>query len=151
MTSYPDTSFLFRLYDTELESAKAINYISTLNTSLVLCGLQHFEFTQAIRLRMFRYNSDRKEGLSRSIGTKILNEFSNDLHKNFFRFITADFNEILKFSETISARHTRENGYRSLDILHVAAALHIGATDFLTFDKSQAVLAKAEGLATPMQ
>jgi hypothetical protein len=37
-------------------------------------------------------------------------------------------------------------GYRSFDILHVAAALASEAEEFLTFDERQRTLATAEGL-----
>jgi predicted nucleic acid-binding protein len=35
-----------------------------------------------------------------------------------------------------------------VDLLHVATVLHLGATDFLSFDVDQRKLANAEGLAT---
>ena len=151
MIGYPDTSFFFRIYDAGVETQKAIDYVSDSKQSLALCDLQHFEFTQAVRLRMFRYDSDRTEELSRKIGTRILEEFEGDLRRNFFAFQHVDFAEILRLSESISSRYTREHGYRSLDIIHVAAALHLSAEDFLTFDKNQSTLARAEGLKTPMQ
>jgi hypothetical protein len=34
-----------------------------------------------------------------------------------------------------------------MDILHLAFALRLGATDFLSFDKNQRRMAQAEGLA----
>ncbi len=37
-------------------------------------------------------------------------------------------------------------GHRSLDVLHVATALHLGAREFLTFDLNQRKLASAEKL-----
>ena len=37
-------------------------------------------------------------------------------------------------------------GHRSLDVLHVATALHLGAREFLTFDANQRKLAAAEKL-----
>jgi predicted nucleic acid-binding protein len=37
-------------------------------------------------------------------------------------------------------------GHRTLDVLHVATALHLKAREFLTFDGNQAELAKAVGL-----
>jgi predicted nucleic acid-binding protein len=37
-------------------------------------------------------------------------------------------------------------GHRSLDVLHVATALHLGAREFLTFDANQRKLATAEKL-----
>jgi hypothetical protein len=36
------------------------------------------------------------------------------------------------------------------DILHVAAALKLGATEFLTFDGNQKKLAESEGLRVPL-
>jgi len=46
-------------------------------------------------------------------------------------------------------REMPQLGRRTLDLLHVACALEIGASAFLTFDKRQASLAKRAGLATP--
>ena len=37
-----------------------------------------------------------------------------------------------------------------MDILHVACAVEIGASAFLTFDKRQAELARFAGLEVPM-
>jgi predicted nucleic acid-binding protein len=37
-------------------------------------------------------------------------------------------------------------GHRSLDVLHVATALHLGARELLTFDTNQRKLATAEKL-----
>lgn len=41
-------------------------------------------------------------------------------------------------------------GSRTLDILQVAGALIAHAEAFLTFDRQQAALARAEGLQTPI-
>jgi hypothetical protein len=37
-------------------------------------------------------------------------------------------------------------GHRAFAILHVAAALHLGASEFLTFDTNQRKLATTAGL-----
>ena len=36
------------------------------------------------------------------------------------------------------------------DVLHIATALHLGAREFLTFDRNQKKLAEAEGLKVPL-
>jgi predicted nucleic acid-binding protein len=46
----------------------------------------------------------------------------------------------------LSRTRAAQEGHRVLDILHVAAALKSGATDFLSFDGRQRTLAAAEGL-----
>jgi predicted nucleic acid-binding protein len=45
-------------------------------------------------------------------------------------------------------RHGPALGVRTLDSLHVACALELGATKFWTFDERQAKLAEAAGLDT---
>ena len=50
--------------------------------------------------------------------------------------------------ERLARRHVAKLGVRTLDSLHVAAALELRADRFWTFDKRQARLAEAEGLAT---
>ena len=49
-------------------------------------------------------------------------------------------------AESLSRRHTAILGTRSLDILHVAAAVVFGALTFVTNDERQAGLAKVAGL-----
>jgi predicted nucleic acid-binding protein len=53
-------------------------------------------------------------------------------------------------AKRLSATYTLGSGYRGFDILHIAAALTLGATEFLTFDENQKKLASAEGLRTPL-
>ena len=54
--------------------------------------------------------------------------------------------EVFAESETLSAGHTGVLGTRAFDILHVAAAVTLGAKAFYTFDARQAALAKKAGL-----
>ena len=53
---------------------------------------------------------------------------------------------ILAEANRLSARHVVVGGYRSMDILHIAAAVHLVADEFLTFDTNQKRLAKVERL-----
>jgi len=48
----------------------------------------------------------------------------------------------------LARRHCSRLGLRTLDTLHVAAALELRASAFWTFDDRQAALAKAEDLRT---
>ena len=54
--------------------------------------------------------------------------------------------KLLREAESLAELHTPTIGSRSLDILHVAAALASGATEFCTFDTRQGKLARRAGL-----
>lgn len=53
-------------------------------------------------------------------------------------------------AERLSELYTDTGVHRSMDILHVATAIELGAEEFLTFDLNQKKLAEAEGLRVPM-
>jgi predicted nucleic acid-binding protein len=57
--------------------------------------------------------------------------------------------KLVREAESLAEHHTPVIGARSLDILHVAAALVLGATEFCTFDTRQGKLARAAGLHVP--
>jgi predicted nucleic acid-binding protein len=44
------------------------------------------------------------------------------------------------------SEHTATVGARALDVLHVASALTLGRTTFVTYDERQAALARATGM-----
>ena len=69
-----------------------------------------------------------------------------DLKEGVLFHEALSWTDLLRGAEALSAAHTEELGCRSLDILHVAAALEIGAKLFLSFDTAQRKLAKAAGL-----
>ena len=55
----------------------------------------------------------------------------------------AQWPDVLSRAELLSRRHTKTGGHRGLDILHIATALHLDASELLTFDKKQRRLARA--------
>ncbi len=54
--------------------------------------------------------------------------------------------EALREAERLSAAHTESEGFRSLDLLHVGAALHLGAGEFYSFDRDARRIAELAGL-----
>jgi predicted nucleic acid-binding protein len=50
---------------------------------------------------------------------------------------------------TKSIQRTAKSGHRTLDVLHVATAVHLGAKEFLSFDIRQKKLARHAGLKVP--
>lgn len=63
--------------------------------------------------------------------------------------IPVDWAAVHQRAEALSSAHTQKKGHRMADILHVATALQLGASEVLTFDANQAMLARSEGLVVP--
>ena len=59
---------------------------------------------------------------------------------------TVDWVDVHRIAERLSATHTKVNGHRAIDILHLATAIHLSAKELLSFDGNQRKLATAEGL-----
>jgi hypothetical protein len=60
--------------------------------------------------------------------------------------VEASQSSIYAKAQELSNTHTPTTATRSLDLMHLAAALLSGARAFLTFDKRQAKAVIAEGL-----
>lgn len=56
---------------------------------------------------------------------------------------------VLRLSRSLSSQTTAKGGHRTLDIFHVATAVHLGASRFLTLDARQRELAIHAGLKVP--
>jgi predicted nucleic acid-binding protein len=80
----------------------------------------------------------------------MISDLQDDIVHGLVVSLEPDLTDILFTAERLSKSRTFSGGHRSFDILHVATALTLGATDFLTFDSNQAALASSEGLATPL-
>jgi len=63
---------------------------------------------------------------------------------------TSNLADVLDEAKRISSLRTLKGGHRAFDILHVASARMMNATQFLTFDGNQRQLAEAEGLVVPL-
>lgn len=140
MSAYADTSFLARIYLTATDSAAAVAYMQTLREPLPFTVLQHHELRNAIRLAVFR-----KE-ITAARRDAAFADVESDLAANVLNHTPLHWANVWREAERLSATHTETLGVRSLDILHVAAALTLETTDFLSFDQRQRVLAKAERL-----
>ena len=141
MSAYADTSFLFSLYVQQVHSARAAAYMARTARPLPLTTLGRFELLNAIRLTVFRQLLDPRAALAD------LRTVEADIRSGILESTPCDWPAVHAEAERLSAKYTKVGGHRSMDILHVAAALVSDATVFLTFDQSQARLASAEGLA----
>ena len=139
MTSFVDTSFLFSLYVPDVNSAVAAAKMQRANFPLHLTDLGEVEMANAIALRLFR-----KE-LQPSEAKNVLSLFRKDVEEGVARIVPLSA-LAYQLAGQIAELHTPRLGTRTLDVLHVAAALALKADAFYTFDRKQAQLASAVGL-----
>lgn len=138
-----DTSFLFALYGSDVHSPLALDWLGEQDKPLSLTSLNEFELHNALNLAEFR------RLLPRGGAEQYWSHFDQDRRQGLMVVQPCNLSEVLGVAKNISQSYTVAKGYRSFDILHVAAALQLGASCFLTFDGNQKDLAKAEGLCVP--
>jgi predicted nucleic acid-binding protein len=137
---YPDTSFILSLYLLDVHSAKAAAHLAGRNRALEVSALLAFEVEEAIELAMFR------KKVAPAQGHKALSDWQADLASGAVEIVGMDWPQAFEEARRIARLWTVTAGCRSLDILHVAAALVSEAQEFLTFDAHQRQLAAAEKL-----
>ena len=139
MSTYADTSFLVSLYVLDDNSAKASASFQRISLPLLLTPLLEIEIANALYLRVFR-----KEASERDIRTS-LELFGKDVRAGIFQPRSLS-SEIFRRASEIASRRTTKFGTRTLDLLHIASAIAMGADALWTFDRKQAELARSEGL-----
>jgi predicted nucleic acid-binding protein len=146
VTAYPDTSFLFGFYVKQSNSQATAELAAMMKEPLHVTALLAYEFRQALRFQAWRHSANSREGIALPDTQVALNRFETDLATGVAVLASCNFQDVLRLAEELSKRHTITGGHRSLDVLHVATALHLGAREFLTFDANQRKLAAAEKL-----
>ena len=139
MIAYADTGFLVSLYSQDSHSLIASTLIRSSKPTFILTPLGEAEFTNALQLRVFR-----KEWASRH-ARLVRESFEQHQAAGVFRREPLSV-EVWEKALSLSRRRTARLGTRTLDLLHVAAALVFAPDVFYTFDVRQRTLAHAERL-----
>ena len=150
MVDFPDTSFLCALYRRQDNTGRAVACRARMADVLQVTSLLEFEFLQSARWQVWLHAADRTKGYSQAEADKLLANWEADRSTGLVRLVPYDAEAMHHFAKSLSLRHTTAGGHRTLDLLHVATAVHLGAKNFLTFDARQKMLAKAVGLKTPL-
>jgi predicted nucleic acid-binding protein len=135
-----DTSFLFSLYGRDQHTSRAVAEANRLSAPLALSPLNEYEFLNAVRFAVFR------GVLPASDGSAMQTDFEADKASGRLILVICNLAAVVAEAKRLSATHTQTGGHRAFDVLHVAAALHMGADTFLSFDANQRALAAAERL-----
>jgi len=125
---------------------KADALLARYKEPFVISSLVAFEFRQSVRLQTFRFSNDRTQGFSKHESARMLAKFELNITLGIVEFVPVNWPDVHSLAERLSAQYTPTGGHRTLDVLHVATAVHSGAKTFITFDEKQAALAKSEGL-----
>lgn len=139
MSAYAGTSFLASLYVLDGNSLQAAALMKRAKLPLLLTPFGQLELTNAISLRFFRRELN---------ASKIKAAFEllrDDLEAGVLLINPLPASAFEK-AKQIARRQTSRLGTRTLDVLHVTAALVLGADTFYTFDQRRGILAAAEGL-----
>jgi predicted nucleic acid-binding protein len=137
---YADTSLLFSLYVTDANSPRADAWRQANPVPIGLTGFHRIELRNALSLAVFQQRLTAAESLA------AWQEVQQDLVAGLLITKPDLWGKLVREAESLAEHHTPVIGSRSLDILHVAAALVLGATVFCTFDTRQGKLANAAGL-----
>jgi predicted nucleic acid-binding protein len=136
---YLDTSALLKLYILEEGSELVQSTIAAQDHPLPIWDILQAEFSNALRLKVFW-----KEITAPQAATQI-KLFEHRIKKGVYYVPLIDRASLMSRFMELSLK-TQKLGCRTLDILHVAYALEIGATRFITFDQRQGKLANQVGL-----
>ncbi|TAN23002.1 MAG: PIN domain-containing protein [Acidobacteria bacterium] len=138
--AYWDTSALVPLYAPEIYSAAATKALVRCRGGILLTPLNELELVNAIQLRIFRQEIAAVEAAAARAA--IARDRDSGL------YICAPLSDATYTTAAeLALAHTHRHGVRSLDLLHVAAAIELKAEMFLSFDKRQRALASAAGLS----
>lgn len=136
---YLDTSFVVSLYSLDTNSATAATLLPTVDDKFLITTLVELETVNALGLRQFR-----KEITNRQARASLLN-FDVTVRSRVFQLCAlpeAAFQKARQLSRELTPRL----GTRTADLLHVAAAVELGASGFFSFDLQQRKMAEAAGL-----
>jgi predicted nucleic acid-binding protein len=146
MIPFADTSVVCALLHEQSTTPEAEALFSELKTPLTLSTLVAFEFRQSARLQSFRFSADRTQGWSARETERMLAHFDANIAAGAFVHGAINWPEVHALAEQYSHAHTIKRGHRTLDVLHVATAVHLRADLFCTVDRLQSELARAVGL-----
>jgi predicted nucleic acid-binding protein len=139
---FADTSVICGLLHEQDNSREADALFATEGRGILISSLIAFEFKQAARLQTFRFEADRSQGWAERETVRMLAQFDANVEAKVFVFAEVDWADVHSRAERLSAAFTRKEGYRTLDVLHVATALQVKAEQFWTLDGAQAALAR---------
>ena len=140
MSLYYDSGVLVKLYVREESSETIVRFLAARAEAVLLNTLHELEIRNALRLKRFRDESD--DGRLAASMAMLASDFTAG------RLIRShvDWPPVHVEAERLSAAMSAETGVRTIDLLHVAAALNQAASGLVSLDRRQRAAARAAGL-----
>lgn len=139
MSRYADTSFVVSCYVPDANAAKARAWVAHSGSPLFFTALHELETRNALKLGIFR-------GLYSALQAKAAwSNVESDLRSGRLVKTAINWRLALWIAAGLSEKHSSVLGSRSLDLLHIAAAKTLRATEFISFDNRQRAVAAAAG------
>ena len=137
---YFDTGVLLKLYLPEKRSAEAVDLVRSAIGPPPFTRLHGLEMRAALRQKTGRGEISEDES------RQLFADLEADLLAGVHVQPAVNWQDVFDHADALTATHGAATLCRSLDTLHVALAITLGATEFCTFDKRQAKMAVAAGL-----
>lgn len=135
MKIYADPSFLVSLYSSDSNSAAATRAMRSTRGEYLVTTFGELEVVNAFGLRVFR-----KE-VSAAQAQASIADFEKDLSGGLLQLRRLQ-EVFFERARQLSRQTTGKLGTRTADLLHVAAALELGADFLFSFDQQQRRLAR---------
>lgn len=136
---YLDTSFLVSMHIRDVNTAAALNLVGATDEALMMSSLAEFETVNAFSLRVFR---NEMQPINRDNAVRDLDD---DVAYGVLTLVPVPDSAFAR-AKALAQTLTSIIGVRALDLLHVAAAIELGASSLFTFDRKQHRTAEAAGL-----
>ncbi|HEV2351502.1 MAG TPA: type II toxin-antitoxin system VapC family toxin [Terriglobia bacterium] len=140
MSIYADTSFLVSLYVPDQHSTHAERRMAS-KAAVWLTPLHLAEWKHAVERQVLR-------GVASRVEADIVHQQFQQHRENGLWLEVALPDSVFEVCADLARRYAARLGVRTLDTLHVAAALELKAQRFWTFDERQKKLARRVGLKT---
>ncbi|KAF0244278.1 MAG: PilT domain-containing [Planctomycetota bacterium] len=135
--TYVDPSALRSLYLHDDRSRRFCDWRRRTGGALLLTRHGYGELVNSVALAVFR------RVVPRATAQAAMDDMDQDVAEGRLRLVDLLWRRTLDRAVMLSKAHTPDLGTRTLDVLHVAAALVLEMTTFVTYDERQARLARA--------
>ena len=140
MSLYYDSGVLVKLYVREEFSDAVARFLVGRREAVIINDLHEIEMRNALRLKRFREEIDGDQ-LAASMAM-----LSSDLATRRLIRVGVDWQSVFAEAERLSVTTTIGTGVRTIDLLHVAAALNQGASGLVSLDHRQRAAARHTSL-----